>query len=123
LQRNPLIAVVDDDPGMCDAIAGLLEVLDFDSARFSSAEDFLVGLALRRFDCLVSDIRMPGIDGCELGLRLQVVAPQLPVIFVSSSEEELGRARAMGVGGSAFMRKPLDPEEFKRQIDTVLLRI
>ena len=122
MQRNPLIAVVDDDPGMCDAIAELLEVLDFESARFSCAEDFLADLIQRRFDCLVSDVRMPGIDGYELGRRVAALATELPVIFVSSSDVELTRVRALGTG-RAFLRKPLDADEFKRQVDNALGRI
>lgn len=122
MQHIPLIAVVDDDAGMCDAIAELLEVLDFETARFSSGQEFLAKLAHRRFDCLVSDIRMPGMDGYELGRRVAAIAPGLPVIFVSSSEDELERVRASRSGASAFLRKPLDADEFKFQIDLALQR-
>ncbi|MGF7155425.1 response regulator [Novosphingobium gossypii] len=122
LQRNPLIAVVDDDAGMCDAIAELLELLEYESVRFSSGSEFLSDLEKRRFDCLVSDVRMPGMDGCELGRRVTALVPELPIIFVSSSEDELGRVRASRAGGYAFLRKPLDADEFKLQIDLSLER-
>ncbi|MFB0871972.1 MULTISPECIES: response regulator [unclassified Sphingobium] len=122
MQHIPLIAVVDDDAGMCDAIAELLEVLGFETARFRSGQEFLSKLAQMRFDCLVSDIRMPGMDGYELGRRVAAIAPATPLIFVSSSEDELDRVRALGSGASAYLRKPLNAEDFKRQIDLALER-
>jgi FixJ family two-component response regulator len=122
LQRNSLIAVVDDDAGMCEAIAELLEVLGFETAQFSSAESFLASSAADAFDCLVSDIRMPGMDGFELGRRIAMLAPELPVIFVSSIDDEHARSMALRVGGVAFLRKPLDPDEFQRKIELALGR-
>ncbi len=120
MQLSYLIAVVDDDVGMCDAIAELLEVLDFDSARFSSAEAFLEALAERTFDCLISDIRMPGMDGLELGRRTAALAPGMPVILVSSMSEEHMRSRASRVGAVAFLRKPLDADELQIQVERAL---
>lgn len=123
MQRNHLIAVVDDDAGMCDAIAELLEVMGFDSARFPSGEAFLLELAGRRFDCLVSDVRMPGMDGFELGRRTAALAPEVPVIFVSSIDDEQARSRASRVGGIAFLRKPLDPDTLQQALELALRAI
>lgn len=120
LQRSHLIAVVDDDAGMCDAIAELLEVLDFDSDRFSSAEAFLDALAQRSFDCLISDIRMPGMDGLELGRRTAMLAPGMPVILVSSMSDEHVRSRASRVGAVAFLRKPLNADQLQVEVERAL---
>lgn len=122
LQYEPLIAVVDDDPGVCDAIAELLEVLDYDSARFSSAEAFLADVSKRQFACVISDVRMRGMDGVELGRRLASLLPKLPIIFVSSDDDELARARAARTDAVAFLRKPLDIEKFEHQLDRALKR-
>lgn len=73
-----------------------------------------------QFDCLVSDIRMPGIDGFELGRRTAAIAPGLPVIFVSSFNDELTKARAKRAGGAAFMAKPLDAEAFHALLSDAL---
>ncbi|WP_232493133.1 response regulator [Novosphingobium kaempferiae] len=112
MSRNRLIAVVDDDPGMCDAIGEMVEALDFDSARFLSAEGFLAEAQVRDFDCLVTDIRMPGTDGFELARRVAQIAPALPVILISSIDDEMTRRKVGRVGGTAFLRKPCDAETF-----------
>ncbi len=122
MQPIPIIAVVDDDPGMCDAIAELVEVLDFDSARYTSPEDFLADLADRRFDCVVSDVRMPVMDGFELARHLARIAPTLPVIFVSSIDDETTYRNVERAGGIAFLRKPLDIDDFQRCIVQALER-
>ncbi|MDF0489954.1 response regulator [Sphingomonas sp. H39-1-10] len=122
LQRSHLIAVVDDDAGMCDAIAELLEVLEFDSDQFSSAEAFLSALAERSFDCLISDIRMPGMDGLELGWRTAILVPEMPVIFVSSMDNEQVRRKASRLGAVAFLRKPIDVDQLQLQVERALRR-
>lgn len=112
MSRNRLIAVVDDDPGMCDAIGEMVEALDFDSARFLSAERFLLEVQVRAFDCLVTDIRMPGTDGFELARRVVEIAPGLPVILISSIDDQITRRSVARVGGAAFLPKPFDADTF-----------
>lgn len=120
MQRNPLIAVVDDDPSMRDAIAELLEVLDFDSAVFATADEFLAVVEEGGFACLVSDVRMPGTDGFNLVRQLARIAPELPVIFVSSIDDASTIRRAEQAGAIAFMLKPLDPDELEGWLSKAL---
>lgn len=120
MQRTPLIAVVDDDAAMCDAIAEMLEVMDFDCVRFSGAAAFLGALAMARFDCLVSDVRMPGMDGFELARGTAALAPDLPILFVSSIDDATVRGRAARAGVRGFLRKPLDPIVFAQALDLAL---
>lgn len=107
---------------MCDAIAELVEVLDFRSARFLSALRFLEELEPERFDCLVSDVRMPGMDGFELGRRASAIAPGLPIIFVSSFDDEVTRSQAARVGAAAFLCKPVDADALLENLNAALDR-
>lgn len=122
MSRNRLIAVVDDDPAMCDAIAEMVEVLDCDSARFLLAEPFLAEMAVRDFDCLVTDIRMPGMDGFELAARVAKIEPFLPVIFISAIDDEVTQRNVIRAGGAAFLRKPFDGETFLNCVIRVMDR-
>lgn len=115
LPQTPIIAVVDDDPGMCEALAELLEVSGYVSVQYHGGHAFLVDLGHRDFDCLVTDISMPGLDGFELGRIVSERAPRLPIIFVSSLDGEIIRRKALNVG-QFYFSKPIDADEF---LDTI----
>ncbi len=70
LVRDALIAIVDDDEAMREALCDLLLVLDFACRSFDRAEAFMAEFESARFDCLITDVSMPGRSGLELQERL-----------------------------------------------------
>lgn len=104
------IAIVDDDVFVGEALVELIETFDCRGVWFGDAEAFLEALQAQRFDGLLSDIRMPRIDGFALRSRVSVIAPQLPVIFISSCDDAVTRARAVQAGVVDFLAKPVRPE-------------
>jgi FixJ family two-component response regulator len=70
MPNKPLIAVVDDDASVREAIMSLMRALGFIAETFPSAEDFLKSDGLQRTSCLIADVRMPGMTGLELHRRL-----------------------------------------------------
>ncbi len=118
----PLIAVVDDDEAMRHALSELLEVIAMDCRTFERAEAFLASYAPGTFDCLVTDLRMPGMNGVELLQELKARKSSLPVIVVTSSVEAESRKQAVESGAFAYLVKPVSDELLIRYLKAALVR-
>jgi FixJ family two-component response regulator len=118
---TPLISVVDDDHSVRESLARLIRSVGFGVQVFGSAEEFLGAAAGRQGDCLILDIRMPGMNGLELQQRLAGTDRDLPVIFITAhgSEQEV-RARAFSAGAVDYLLKPLKEDEVLDAIETAL---
>jgi FixJ family two-component response regulator len=118
---TPLISVVDDDHSVRESLARLIRSVGFGVQVFGSAEEFLGAPAGRQADCLILDIRMPGMNGLELQRELSVTDRDLPVIFITAhgSDQEV-RARALSAGAVDYLLKPLREEEVLKAIDAAL---
>jgi two-component system cell cycle sensor histidine kinase/response regulator CckA len=114
------ILVAEDDPLVLGVIERLLAEQGHDvlTAR-NGAEALRLALA-GRVDLLVTDVRMPVMDGWELSAQMRDRWPRLPVLFVSGYDVELTQyAAGRGVPG-AFLRKPFEPDELVRQVTRLL---
>jgi FixJ family two-component response regulator len=115
-----LVVGVDDDFRVRESIESLVESAGYTVLVFSSAEEFLQSGALARTICLVTDVRMPGMDGIELQRRIRLERPELPVIFISAHQDEEARQRALDGGAIAFLYKPFDAAELLGAIEGAL---
>lgn len=106
----PVIAIVDDDQAMREALFDLLQVAGFSARAFDSAAAFLSDFAQNSVDLLITDVRMPGMDGLQLQQRLSALAPSLPIIFVTGSSDPDTKGRAMAAGAFAYLNKPVGDE-------------
>jgi FixJ family two-component response regulator len=70
--------------------------------------------------CLITDVRMPGMDGIELQRRIRIDYPKLPVIFISAHVNDEVRRRALEGGAIAFMYKPFDGADLLHAIEQAL---
>jgi FixJ family two-component response regulator len=102
------IVGVDDDVRIRESIESLIESAGFASLVFPSAEEFLGSGKLAEVSCLITDVRMPGIDGIELQRRVKLHRPELPVIFISGHYDAEIRCRALDGGAFDFIYKPFD---------------
>lgn len=118
----PTIAVVDDDKWIRDALAELLEVFDFKCEVFEDPEGFLAAHAKGRFDCLITDLKMNGMNGLQLQQKLMSVDPGLPIIFISAQSTSEERSQALHSGAVAFLNKPIDDDVLYRHINIALNR-
>jgi FixJ family two-component response regulator len=118
---TPMISVVDDDHSVRESLARLIRSVGFGVQVFESAEAFLSSGLDGHTDCLILDIRMPGMNGLELQRLLSASDPDLPVIFITAhgSDDEV-RARALGAGAVDYLLKPLKEEEVLKAIDAAL---
>jgi FixJ family two-component response regulator len=118
---TPLISVVDDDHSVRESLARLIRSVGFAVQVFGSAEEFLRAGPGRRADCLILDIRMPGMNGLELQRLLSASDPDLPVIVITAHglDDEV-RARALAAGAVDYLLKPLREDEVLEAINAAL---
>ena len=116
-----LITVVDDDASVRESTSSLLRSVGHAVNQFGSAEELVASAALNETDCVISDVRMPGMSGLELQRRLAMSHPRLPVILMTAhaSGEEV-RLRALRGGAMGYLFKPLDEETLLRAVEVVL---
>ena len=120
MSRPSVIAIVDDDEAVRDALFDLLQVEGLLARTFEGAAPFLD--ACGDFDCVITDVRMPEIDGIELQRRLRAGGSAMPVIYVTSCDEEVLRTRALQGGASGWFTKPIDDEALVATLKAVLPR-
>jgi two-component system, LuxR family, response regulator FixJ len=105
---------------MRDSLDCLLGSADFDVTLFESAQHFLDALAGVDFGCVVSDIRMPGIDGIELLKRLKASSSTLPVLIMTGHGDVPLAVEAMKHGAVDFLEKPFEDDRLIGMIDVAL---
>lgn len=114
------IDIVDDDTSVCRALARLLNAAGYRNTRqFNSAEDFLVTAGQRNASLLILDLQLPGMGGIDLLEHLRSSGSRMPVILISSHDEELMRARDMHYDSVAFLPKPFEEKELIAVIRSV----
>jgi FixJ family two-component response regulator len=117
---KPIVAVVDDDPRIRESLESLIESAGFQAQVFPLAEDFLSGELLAEIDCLITDVRMPKMDGLELQRQVRLKRPELPVIFITAHHEDRIEQCAFAQGAAFFVRKPFDADELLRDVRLAL---
>jgi FixJ family two-component response regulator len=118
--EDATISIVDDDESMRDAIKTLVGSMGFTAEEFSSAEDFLNSGRCQVCDCLILDVRMPGLSGLELQRRLVADNSPVPIIFITAHYSEKERTTAIEAGAVDFLSKPFTEQELLRAIGASL---
>jgi FixJ family two-component response regulator len=106
-----VIAVVDDDESVREAVAGLLKSLGYRPVAFRSAEDFLNSRQGHGAACLIADVQMPGMTGPELHDRLVAAGEPIPTILVTAYPDETLRERALRAGVKGYLPKPFSEDD------------
>lgn len=122
-RTTPLVAVVDDDESVRRAVRRLVRSLGMDADTFGSGQellDLLDAMPSYRPDCVVLDMRMPGLSGLEIQQRLSCSG--LPVIFITGHDDLGVRERALAAGAVAVLRKPFSDEVFARALEAATRR-
>ena len=115
------IALVDDDQNILTSVSLTLEAVGFEIDCYHDGETALRGLAQRPVELAVLDIKMPRMDGMELLQKIRA-SSSLPVIFLTSKDDELDEALGLGMGADDYITKPFSQRLLLARIRAVLRR-
>ncbi len=119
------ILVVEDDPQILDILTILLWEQGYHVVRARDGETALSLVKSTRPDLIVSDVRMPGMDGFSLCERVRAdpAFAHVPFIFLTARDEKADRRRGMGLGADDYLTKPFEPEDLISAIEVRLARM
>ena len=121
MTQAPVISVVDDDDSVRESLQALLRSVGFLVQVFPSAEEFLDSKHLLNTDCLILDVRMPGMSGLGLQGELKARRLEVPIIFMTAHEsDEEVRARALRNGAVEYLIKPVSEAVLLNAVDSAL---
>jgi len=116
-----LVAVVDDDISVRESLESLIGSVGLEVRVSASAEEFLNSAHPRKADCLVLDVRLPGMSGIELHRHLVARQCQVPVIFITAhASDNRARSEAASEWTVAYLTKPFDEDEFLDAVNAAL---
>jgi len=121
LYKTPVIAIVDDDRSIREALDDLILSCGYQSRLFASAEEYLADQDRASTDCMLVDVKMPGLTGIELQALLNeqdTLKP--PMIFMTSYSDSITRAAAMSGGAFAFLGKPVNLNQLLQCLEQAL---
>ncbi|OSI23786.1 MULTISPECIES: response regulator [Bradyrhizobium] len=117
MARHLEIAVIDDDESFRVALVESLSSLGYGSSGYASAEDYIRVVGGDSFDCVVSDIHMPGMSGLDLMKHLAARGSRTPVILITARSDANLQAKASVAGAVCLLRKPFEIDELTTCIE------
>jgi two-component system response regulator FixJ len=111
------VYVIDDDEAMRDSLMFLLDSAGFEVTLFEAAQQFLDAFSALSFGCVVSDVRMPGIDGIELLKLLKAAHSTFPIVVMTGHGDVPLAVEAMKLGAVDFLEKPFEDDRLIAMID------
>jgi two-component system OmpR family response regulator len=116
------ILVVDDDPHIREVIRFALEKAGMSVREAANGQEGLREVSLFQPDLIVLDIIMPEMDGLEMCRELRRTS-ELPILFLSSRDDELDRIIGLEIGGDDYVTKPFSPRELAARVNVILKRL
>lgn len=120
MASKELVHVVEDDDAMRESLVAVLEDAGYEVRVYPNAEGFLVVGAATRTGCVVSDVRMPGMDGLTLLRRLRAKRSALPLVLITGHGDVSLAVTAMKAGAVDFLEKPFEPENLLAAVEAAL---
>ena len=111
MPSGPLIAIVDDDASLREALAGLLSAYGFRINAYASGHELLGSDHLPDYDVFILDVQMPSMDGLQLQGEIVRAGIAAPIIFLTSTVDAETRDKALAKGAAAFVGKPFQGGE------------
>ncbi|UPK34250.1 response regulator transcription factor FixJ [Bradyrhizobium sp. 186] len=116
------VYVIDDDEAMRDSLNFLLDSCGFGVTLFGNAQEFLGALPGLAFGCVVSDVRMPGLDGIELLKRMKAQQSPFPILIMTGHGDVPLAVEAMKLGAVDFLEKPFEDDRLVTMIEAAIRR-
>jgi len=119
---GPIVAIVDDDGAVGNAIEVLMRSVGLAARAFSSGEEFLRSPELGRTGCLVVDFDMPKMNGLDLHNNLSRLGKDIPTVLITAYPSDVIRARALQAGVICYLPKPFDESDLLNCVQAALDR-
>ena len=119
------LLVVDDEPNLLRAVAACLKTENYEVSTARNGQEALMQLAESVPDLIISDIRMPGMDGYKLARQLRG-SPRtalVPIVFLTAKDETADRIEGFRAGIDAYLTKPFEPDELIAVVNGILSRV
>ena len=118
----PVISIIDDDASVREAVQRFLRALGYVAHAFASADEFLRSPQVADNSCLILDVRMPEMSGLELQKQLQIQGTQVPIIFITSVQDQSIRTQALNAGAVCVLTKPFEIRTLIKHLEDALKR-
>ncbi|KKI17947.1 MULTISPECIES: response regulator FixJ [Sphingomonas] len=122
MASEPVVYVIDDDEGARHSLEFLIDCAGLKARSFPSADAFLKADPPLEHACVITDVRMPGMNGIELAQELKRRGSHVPVIVITGHADVPLAVQAMHAGVSDFIEKPYDDETMLGAIRTAITR-
>lgn len=113
----PVVAIVDDEPGVRRALGRLLDLAGYEPRPFASGSEFMEHLD--GIDLVILDLHLPGMSGFEVQQALAVRNAPIPVVVLTGNDTPANRARSLAGGARAYLTKPVDDEELLHALQSL----
>ncbi|MBW7960933.1 response regulator FixJ [Bradyrhizobium sp. BR 10261] len=120
MTTNGIVYVIDDDEAMRDSLNFLLDSSGYSVTLFDDAQRFLDALPGLAFGCVLSDVRMPGIDGIELLKLMKAQHSPFPILIMTGHGDVPLAVEAMKLGAVDFLEKPFEDDRLVSMIDSAI---
>ena len=122
MPKKVVIAIVDDDQSVREALTSLVRSLGYVAMAFECAEDLLKSRRRRNVSCVIADVQMPGMTGIELHSRLVASGQPIPTVLITAFPDERSRERALQGGVIGYLTKPFSEDELLTCLHSTLGR-
>jgi FixJ family two-component response regulator len=122
MRESALIAIVDDDDSVRRALVRALVTTGNEVRSYSSAEAFLEDANIAKLSCVISDLRMPGLDGLNLQSLLVERMPHVGIVFLTGHADVSSSVKAMKAGAVDYLEKPVKRTQLVEAVDRAIGR-
>jgi FixJ family two-component response regulator len=119
-EQEPIVFIIDDDRQVRDGLHSLIRSIGLRAMSFASAQEFLEAKRPDAPACLILDVRMPGLSGLDLQLKLSDGDLQLPIIFITGHGDIPMSVRAMKEGAHEFLTKPIRSQDLLEAVQKAI---
>ncbi len=120
MARTNHILIVDDNPHMSSLLSDILDFFDYKAVGARDGEEALRTLGDRSFDMVITDLRMPKMNGMDLLRTLKEKFPQLPVVVITGFGTDTSRSDAFAAHADGFLAKPFKVDQIKELLKKLL---
>ncbi|MBF0560186.1 MAG: response regulator [Nitrospirae bacterium] len=107
-EQRGYIAVVDDDKSVGISLCRLLRSYGFKTIAFTSGEQYIRFTMYHKFDALILDIHMPGLDGFQVQDRLESMGIKVPIVFITALSDPDVKTKTLAKGAIGYLQKPFN---------------